>query len=205
MNIKKIKETSPKSKGGKAPAQTGKGKKAPKPTPVGKKIRSVRTRKKMSLDQVANDTGCSIDYLKRVESGKEMPPVGTLLQIARALQIDSGFFLKEQSDSRKARARAYAIRTADYAYTALIPGAENKHLKAFRIQIEAREDHKGVGYQHEGEEFVYVLKGQVEIAVGEHINRLGPADALHFNSAIQHHMRNPGDEDAELLVVIYTP
>jgi transcriptional regulator with XRE-family HTH domain len=166
----------------KEPTQAGKRVKKTKPTPVGKRIKMVRTRKKMSLDQVANDTGCSIDYLKQVESGKEMPPVGTLLQIARALQIDSGFFLREQSESREARAKAFAKRTADYAYTALTSGAENKHLKAFRIHI-----------------------GQVEIAVGDHINRLGPADALHFNSGIQHHMRNPGDEDAELLVVIYTP
>lgn len=187
------------------PPPAGKRKKMSKPTPVGKRIKTVRTRKKMSLDQVANDTGCSIDYLKQVECGKEMPPVGTLLQIARALQIDSGFFLREQSESREARAKAFAKRTADYAYTALTSGAENKHLKAFRIHIDARQDHKGVGYQHEGEEFVYVLSGHVEIAVGNHINRLGPADALHFNSGIQHHMRNPGDEDAELLVVIYTP
>jgi transcriptional regulator with XRE-family HTH domain len=195
MNIKKIKE----------PTTAVKKIKAPTPTPVGKRIKSVRTQKKMSLDQMANDTGCSIDYLKLVESGKEMPPVGTLLQIARALQIDSGFFLKEQAVNRKARATAYAKRTADYAYSTLTPGAENKHLKAFRIQIEARQAHKGVGYQHEGEEFVYVLKGQVEIAVGDHINRLGPADSLHFNSGIQHHMHNLGDKDAELLVVIYTP
>ncbi len=179
--------------------------KLPTPTPVGKRIKTVRTQKKMTLDQVANDTGCSIDYLKQVESGKEMPPVGTLLQIARALQIDSGFFLREQDATRKARARAYAKRTDNYAYTTLTPGAENKHLKAFRVQIKARQAHKGVGYQHEGEEFIYVLNGQVEISVGDHINRLGPAESLHFNSAIQHHIRNVGDDDAELLVVIYNP
>lgn len=179
--------------------------KLPTHTPVGKKIKSVRTRKKMTLDQVANETGCSIDYLKRVETGKEMPPVGTLLQIARALQIDSGFFLKEQDETRKARAKAYAKRTDNYAYATLTPGAENKHLKAFRVQIEAQKDHKGVGYQHEGEEFVYVLNGQVEISVGDHVNRLGPTESLHFNSAIQHHMRNVGKEDADLLVVIYNP
>lgn len=179
--------------------------KSPASTPVGKKIKTVRTRKKMTLNQVANDTGCSIDYLKQVEKGDEMPPVGTLLQIARALQIDSGFLLKEQDETRKARAKAYAVRTKNYAYTTLTPGAENKHLKAFRVQIEARKAHKGVGYQHEGEEFVYVLSGRVEIAVGDHVNRLGPADSLHFNSGIQHHMRNVGDENAELLVVIYNP
>lgn len=175
------------------------------PTPVGKKIKKVRTQKKMTLDQVANDTGCSIDYLKKVESGKEMPPVGTLLQIARALQIDSGFLLREQEETRKARAKAYTKRTENYAYQTLTPGAENKHLKAFRIHIDAQKEHKGVGYQHEGEEFVYVLSGRVEIAVGDHVNKLGPTDSLHFNSGIRHHMRNVGKEDAELLVVIYNP
>lgn len=180
-------------------------KKSTAPTPVGKKIKTVRTRKKMTLDQVANDTGCSIDYLKQVESGKEMPPVGTLLQIARALQIDSGFLLKEQEETREARAKAYAKRTANYAYHTLTPAADNKHLKAFRIHIDAMKEHKGVGYQHEGEEFVYVLDGRVEITVGDHVNKLGPADSLHFNSGIRHHMRNVGEKDAELLVVIYNP
>ena len=180
-------------------------KKPSAPVPIGKKIKKVRLEKKMTLDIVANDTGCSVAYLKNVESGKQIPPVGTLLQIARALQVDSGFLLKEQEQIHQERAKAYAKRTDNYAYDTLTPGAENKHLKAFRVSIEAQKEHKGVGYQHEGEEFVYVLRGRVEIAVGDHLNKLGPTDSLHFNSGISHNMRNIGDEDAELLVVIYNP
>ena len=175
-------------------------------TPVGQKIKTVRLGKKMSLDNLANETGFSTAYLKQIEAGDEMPPVGALLQISRALQIDSALFLREEEESKLSdRIQAYAKRTDNYAYATLTPGAENKHLKAFRVQIEAQQAHKGVGYQHEGEEFVYVLSGQVEISVGDHVNRLGPTDSLHFNSAIQHHMRNVGKEDAELLVVIYNP
>lgn len=180
-------------------------KKASIPQTVGKKIKQVRTQKKMTLDQVANDTGCSLDTLKGIESGKEMPPVGTLLRIARALQIDSGDLLREQQETLEARAKAYTKRTDDYAYTTLTPGAENKHLKAFRVKIDARSEHKGVGYQHEGEEFVYVLRGQLEIVVGDHVNRLKENDSLHFNSGIQHHIRNIGESEAELVVVIYNP
>lgn len=180
-------------------------KKPPAPVPIGKKIRKVRLEKKMTLDLIANDTGCSVDFLKSVENGEQIPPVGTLLQIARALQIDSGFLLKEQEQVQQERAKAYAKRTDNYAYETLTPGAENKHLKAFLVSIEAGKEHKGVGYQHQGEEFVYVLKGQVEITVGDHLNQLGPTDSLHFNSGIRHHMRNIGDVDAELLVVIYNP
>jgi transcriptional regulator with XRE-family HTH domain len=173
--------------------------------PVGKKIKKERTRKKMSLDRVANETGLSIDYLQKIEAGKEIPPVGTLLQLARALEIDSGFFLREQETSLKRRIKAYTKRTENYAYTTLTPGAENKHLKAFKVIIDPMQDHKGVGYQHEGEEFVYVLAGKIELTVGDHINMLNASESLHFNSGIPHKIRNIGEEKAELIVVVYGP
>ncbi|MEW5908801.1 MAG: XRE family transcriptional regulator [Thermodesulfobacteriota bacterium] len=170
---------------------------------IGKRIKEFRTKRKMSYDRLANETGFSIDYLKQVESGKITPPVGTLLTIARALEIDSGIFLRQQESSLNKRIKAYTQRTDNYAYTTLTPGAENKHLKAFRVFVEPMQEHKGVGYQHEGEEFVYVLSGAVEIQVGEHVNRLEKNESLHFNSGIRHHLKNTGEVRAELLVVIY--
>jgi len=180
-------------------------KKAAKPAPVGKKIKKARLGKKISFDQLANETGFSIEYLKEIEAGKKTPPVGTLLQIARALEIDSGMLLREEESKLKKRIKAYTKRTDNYAYETLTPGAENKHLKAFRVTVESMQEHKGVGYQHEGEEFVYVLAGKLEIVVGEHVNRLKVGDSLHFNSGIRHQMRNIGDDATELLVVIYGP
>ncbi|MBW2640971.1 MAG: cupin domain-containing protein [Deltaproteobacteria bacterium] len=180
-------------------------KKADSVVPVGKKIKKERLKKKMSMDRVANETGFSIDDLKQIEAGKKIPPVGTLLQIARALEIDSGFFLREQETDLKRRIKAYTKRTENYAYTTLTPGAENKHLKAFKVFIESMQDHKGVGYQHEGEEFVYVLAGEIEIIVGDHVNKLNAGESLHFNSGIRHNLKNIGKEKAELLVVIYGP
>jgi transcriptional regulator with XRE-family HTH domain len=174
------------------------------PAPIGQRIKTVRTKKKVTLEQLANDTGYSIEYLKQIESGSEIPPVGTLLQISRALHIDSGDLLKDQQ-TRDQRADAYIKRTQNYAYTTLTPGAEHKHLKAFRILVKSMQSHKGVGYQHEGEEFVYVLKGRIEVTVGEHVNHLEEGQSLHFNSGVQHHMRNVHDGDAELLVVVYNP
>ena len=173
--------------------------------PVGKKIKKARIEKKISLEGIANETGYSIDYLKKVEAGKVIPPVGTLLTIARALKVDSGFFLREPESNLRNRIQAYTKRTDNYAYTTLTPGAENKHLKAFLVTVDAKQDHKGVGYQHEGEEFVYVLQGKVEISVGDHVNILDEGESLHFNSGIRHKLRNISDITAELLVVIYGP
>lgn len=172
---------------------------------IGAKIRSARARKKMPLERVANETGLSVDFLKEIEAGRAMPPVGALLQIARALEIDSAALLKESDSALERRIRAQTKRTANYAYTTLTPGAENKHLKAFRVVIDARKEHAGVDYHHEGEEFVYVLAGKIEVTVGDHVNRLAAGDSLHFNSGIPHKLKSVSDERAELIVVIYTP
>jgi transcriptional regulator with XRE-family HTH domain len=180
-------------------------KKANENESIGKKIKKARTQKKIKYDQLANETGFSVDYLKKIESGKQIPPVGALLQISRALELDSGYLLREQEVSARSRAKAFTKRTENYAYTTLTPSAENKHLKAFKVTVDALKDHKGVGYQHEGEEFVYVLDGHMEIIVGDHTNRLKKGDALHFNSGIRHQMRNVGKKKAEMLVVVYAP
>ena len=181
-------------------------KKGPALTPVGKKIKAVRTEKNISLDNLANETGLSIETLKQIEAGKEIPPVGALLQISRALRIDSALFLREEEEAKlDDRIRAYTKRTENYAYATLTPGAENKHLKAFKVTIEPMTEHKGVGYQHEGEEFVYVLSGKVAVTVGDHVNTLGEGESLHFNSGIRHHLQNLGNTDVEMLVVIYGP
>ena len=78
-------------------------------------------------------------------------------------------------------------------------------MKAFLVTIEPKQDHKMVDYRHEGEEFDYVLKGTVEVIVGENQHILRKGESLHFNSGIAHKLRNLSEEEAELLVVIYTP
>ena len=179
--------------------------KTPPRVPIGGKIKKVRVDKNVPLERIANETGFSVAYLKEVEAGKAIPPVGAILQIARALEIDSASLLKEPESKLEKRIRAHTKRTENYAYTTRTPGAENKHLKAFRVVIEAQQEHHGVDYFHEGEEFDYVLSGTVQVTVGEHVNTLGAGDCLHFNSGIPHKLRSISDERAELLVVIYTP
>jgi len=173
--------------------------------PVGEKIKKARMDKNISLDLVANETGFSTDYLKKVESGESMPPVGTILQIARALDIDSALLLKEQESNLKDRIKASTKRTDNYAYATLTPGTEKKHLKAFHVTIDPMQDHSGVGYQHEGEEFVYILSGKVEVLVGDNVNVMDEGDSLHFNSGIRHNLKNLSEKKALLLVVIYVP
>jgi len=180
-------------------------KKSSQTNEVGKKIKKARTAKGFTLENIANETGFTIEHLKSIESGKKIPSVGSLLQISKVLGIDSGFLLKSEGTALKNRIQAYTKRTDNYAYETLTPGAESKHLKAFRVTIDPMQEHQGVGYCHEGEEYVYVLSGEIELIVGDHKNLLIKDDSLHFNSGIKHQMKNIGKKAANLLVVVYGP
>jgi quercetin dioxygenase-like cupin family protein len=78
-------------------------------------------------------------------------------------------------------------------------------MKAFLVTIDPKQNHRMVEYRHEGEEFIYVLKGEIEVRVGENENHLKKGGTLHFDSGIPHKLRNLGDEEVKLLVVLYTP
>jgi transcriptional regulator with XRE-family HTH domain len=172
----------------------------------GAKMKQLRQARKMSFEELAGKTGFSHRYLKEIEEGDAIPPVSAVIQIAKALSIDSGSFLSAEDEaSKKRRSESFFKRTQAYAYKTLTPEAEQRHMKAFLVTIDPKQDHRMVQYRHDGEEFVYVLKGDVEVMVGEHQSFLKKGETLHFDSGITHKLRNLSDREAKLLVVIYTP
>jgi quercetin dioxygenase-like cupin family protein len=155
---------------------------------------------------LANETGLNTKYISQIEKGEVIPPVAVILQLSRSLEIDSSILLKEEKRmTGKQKVQDYQKRTEDYTYRTLTPEAKHKHLKAFKIFIDPKSDHKGISYQHLGEEFIYVIRGKIEVTVGENKNILKSGDSLHFNSSLVHILRNISAEKADLLVVLYTP
>lgn len=172
----------------------------------GRRMRALREEAEISLETLANDTGCSVDRLAKIEADQAIPTVSEVIRISKALSVDPGSFLSaEQRESHRRKVEAYRKRTEAYAYTPLTPGAKTKHMKAFLVQIEPKSDHDMVEYQHEGEEFIYVLKGKLEIRIGDHLQVLEEGQSIHFNSGIRHQLRNLSEDPMELIVVVYTP
>ena len=83
------------------------------------------------------------------------------------------------------------------AISELLSGDDLAGLSSHRARI--------VRHEHEGEEFVYVIHGQVEITVGKKKSRLKREGTLHFDSGVKHSLKNPGREECVLLVAVYTP
>jgi transcriptional regulator with XRE-family HTH domain len=171
---------------------------------VAEKIRLVRQEKGISVEELANQAGCSAEYLEWVEDGQIEPPVALLLQLAEALDLDAVSFL-HHVDTSAQRLEEVAKRTEHYSYKTLTPPEADKHLMAFLVNIPPKTSHEGVGYSHEGEEFVFVVSGEVEVTVEQEKRRLSKNDSFRFKSHLDHHLSNPGGEEAELLVVLYIP
>jgi quercetin dioxygenase-like cupin family protein len=171
---------------------------------VAQRISHTRQEKGLSVQALAERAGCSEEYLEWVEDGQVDPPVALLLRLAKAMQLDSGAFL-HQSDLSSKRLEEAAKRTKTYSYQTLTPPEADKHLMAFSVTIPPKTDHEDVGYRHEGEEYIYVLSGEVTLTVEQDKKRLAERESLRFNANLDHHLSNPGDKEAELLVILYVP
>ncbi len=172
----------------------------------GGKIRRLREAKGFSIEVLSHDTGYTVDFLKEIEEGKIDPPVAVVLQLGRVLKVDMDQ-LQENRDKEASRKRtaSHKKRVASYAYEPLTRPGEEKHLRAYRVTIDPQTEHKGVEYHHEGEEFIFILRGGLTIQVGQNTSTLKKGECINFDSSISHKLSNPTREKAELLVVIYVP
>lgn len=172
----------------------------------GAKVCKLRKAHDWSVETLAKATGQTPELIEQVENNELTPSVSFLLRLAGALNVDPGTFLhkEEKEIIRDQRAQAFVKRTRNYSYQTLTPGAESDHLRAFMVTIESRQAHKPVEYKHEGEEFIFVMEGELELTLGGKIHHLKTGESTHFNSEVPHKLKSLSNEDTSCLVVLYT-
>ena len=173
---------------------------------LGERMNKGREKMGMSIEDLALETGYLPEILAGVEEDRTVPPVSLVLQLSRVLKLNMDELETEQeAKATKRRSKSHKKRVDSYAYVPLSRPGPDKHLRGYQVTIEARTEHKGVEYHHEGEEFIYVLKGGITIQIGENVTRLAGGESIHFNSSLHHKLSNPNREVAKLLVVVYVP
>ena len=172
----------------------------------GDMVRRLREARGWSAEDLARKTGQTPDFIAKVEADRMSPPVGFIISMARAMEVDPGTFLNkdQQSAILDQRAKAFQQRTRNYSYTTLTPDAESSHLRAFMVTIDPHLAHKPVAYKHEGEEFIFVMEGDLEFTLGSRVHVLKAGESIHFNSDIPHRLKNLSDDPTRCLVVLYT-
>jgi DNA-binding transcriptional MerR regulator/quercetin dioxygenase-like cupin family protein len=172
----------------------------------GQRFRRLRTRRGLSLAQVARATGVSVGFLSALERGQMRSSIATLRRIARFFRTNILSLFEAAGDNPRLvrpNQRKILETTPDVRMELLAWGQTVMEPHLFRIKPGGG---SGESYSHEGEEFLHVLRGNFEIWLDakEHY-QLKPGDSLYFESSTPHRWKNPGRSETWLLWINTPP
>lgn len=182
---------------------------------IGHKIRKLRKEGRLTLQDLSDASGLSKPLLSQIENNQVIPPIATLLKIAKGLKIGIHFFFEEEGDRQKfvllrggdlqsSRRRTGNDAPQSYLYHSLAPGMRQKSMEPFLVEFEAGEWNESVLYRHDGEEFIYLLEGELEFHFGLEVMILKPGDSIYYDSAEAHGYISLGSKKAKAVAVLYS-
>jgi quercetin dioxygenase-like cupin family protein/DNA-binding XRE family transcriptional regulator len=180
---------------------------------VGERVKRVRESRGLSLQDISLRTDIDVSMLKQIEEGALAPPLGTVIKLAKALEMKIGYFISGEED------RAYTIVRRDdrkvvsrydskrakyygYEYESLAPHKKDRHMEPFLVTLEPAETEEERS-AHDGQEFIFVLEGNMEVRLGGEIHILEPGDTIYYDSTIPHLVKCHGKKTTKILAVLY--
>jgi len=199
---------------GDMPPEQERAQQAAEPTAIGQRVRLVRQEKGMTTEDVGQRTGLSPDYLHQIEADELSPPLGVLIKIAKALDMKLGRFISTgavkpftvvRKDERRIVSRYTSAQGDEYGYTyeSLAPDKKDRHMEPFMVTLVPSKAKKELS-THEGQEFIYVLEGVMEVTLKDFTDVLYPGDSIYYDSTIPHLVRCHGGKETVILAVLYT-
>ena len=185
---------------------------------IGEKIKALRESRQISVEDLMERTGLAQEQIERIESNVDIPSLAPLIKIARALGVRLGTFLDDQDGSgavvcRKEEHTDNSISFSNNAvsarthmqYHSLSASKADRHMEPFIIDINQTDENAYELSSHEGEEFIYVMEGVVEIAYGKKKHVIEAGDSIYYDSIVPHHVHGFEGQAARIPAVVYTP
>ncbi len=180
---------------------------------LGGRISAYRERLGMTQEVLAERSGVNPEVLKAIESGAVYPALGVLVKLSRALGQRLGTFMDDQyrpdpiimrSDQRTDGPATHKGECAcGFNYFPLGRGKTDRHMEPFYIEIDG--DAQAQLSAHEGEEFIVVVSGEIELIYGSETHLLTPGDSAYYNSVVQHMVRAANDKPAAIYAAVMIP
>ncbi len=188
-------------------------------TIVGHKIKGIRESKNLTIEEISQRSGLSIEQITSIENDQNLPSLGPLIKIARALGVRLGTFMDDNDElgpvvcRAEERERDSSISFSNDAvdarkhmiYHSLAKQKAGRHMEPFIIDIQPSEEKNFKLSAHEGEEFIYVLEGEVEIEYGKEKYALKEGDSIFYDSIVEHHVHGATGKSAKILALVYIP
>lgn len=188
-------------------------------TIVGFKIKGMRESKNLTVEEIAERSGLSVEQIRSIENDEYLPSLGPLIKIARALGVRLGTFLDDNDELGPVVCRAaerQSEKTISFSngavearknmvYHSLARQKAGRSMEPFVIDIQPDGEPEYKLSAHEGEEFIFVLDGEVEVAYGKEKYVLGQGDSIFYDSIVEHHVHGVAGKAAKILAVVYIP
>jgi transcriptional regulator with XRE-family HTH domain len=185
---------------------------------IGAKIRQLRENREMNQQQLANASENSVELLEHIENGDVVPSLTPLIKIAKALDVRIGTFMDdvqqrgpvivEQGQTEKViyfSGQKDQTKESAMEFYSLASGKCDRHMEPFLIDVDIHDDAEFKLESHEGEEFIYVIEGEIEIVYGSEKYTVSKGDTIYYDSVVPHHLHAYGEKPAKILAVIYAP
>jgi transcriptional regulator with XRE-family HTH domain len=175
---------------------------------IGQRIKELRSQRGLTLEEVAEKSGCTPGFLSQLERNKAAPSITTLYSIAEALGVKVTDFFPDGINTTKLmrhdRRENFHFQGSAIVYSLLstkfLHGAIGCFLLTIRPANQALPTDEFRA--HMGEEFVYVLQGVLRLWIGDGFYDLYPADSVYFKSTIKHRLENRGNQPIVALSMI---
>lgn len=182
---------------------------------VGQRLRDMRTMRGVSVREQARTLGVSPSTLSELERGISAISLQRLQSVAASLNIGIADLLADHSAEpadarpleiiRPADITASTIHRGPGVHYALIGSSGEHALQPYQITFDAGAGYRTDPIRHPGEEFVYVLFGEVDLHLGTEQHRLTPGSFARFDSGIPHAFANASTTAVAALVGAGTP
>jgi transcriptional regulator with XRE-family HTH domain len=184
---------------------------------IGKKIRQVRESKEMTVEELAKASGNSVGLIESLEEGSFIPSMTPLFKIARAMGVRLGTFLDDMPQTgpfvvKSGQSEEIIHFTGSISNLeestldlySLAYGKGDRHMEPFIVDLHPKNVDKYELSTHEGEEFIYVMGGQIELLYGQEKYLLSTGDSIYYDSVIPHDL-HAHKKEAKILAVVYSP
>jgi quercetin dioxygenase-like cupin family protein len=179
---------------------------------VGDRVRKARETHGLTLDDLSARSGIDVAELERVEANKAIPPLGELVRLGKALRTRMSDLVSPgvrkpmtvvRAHERQPFSRYGGRRREQYGYSyeSLAPEKAGRMMEPFVITLTPTEADEPS--THDGQEFLFVLEGEMMARVGDRTEVLGPGDAIYYDSNQPHLITCAGGKQAKALAVIY--
>jgi transcriptional regulator with XRE-family HTH domain len=168
---------------------------------LGPAIRKRRKLMKMTLQDLCDQSGVSVGYLSQVERDNATPSLGSLAQIADALDVGLEYFITTSKPSdgltRHGERPQFSLAGSSLVYENLSAGFPGSELSSYILHVPAGYVSETVS--HEGEEIIYVLEGEIDQTLDGQTVRMHEGDSMNYSGQIKHSWANPTDKKARIL------